>query len=536
MKKLKYLILAVCSGMTVCSVAQSVLPQAKVVCPDSVVCHNEFVYSVTVPVDSGYPVIVVPPFKEAGLDVMSGPSLDRMHHVMNVNGKNSEIRKVSYSYKLKCDQVKTIVIPEYIIKSGRNVRLYKVPVREISCMPASSLRQKTRGKMDSTFVLVRPELSKDRIRLGDSIRVVMKLYTSENLNSVEKVRRIPDYSLASDIETDSVMALMPDTLNGRKCASVILDQYWIYPLKTGKYELPSIRFAAQIKKMKEGVDPFEAFFDGDSSYDYTTIHATTEPLFFRVSKGEQEIDSPVREKTDYVRSDMLLALDISGSMGGLDFPLSRLDVAKGMIDRLASDRPCDVVPFSDQRREVLAIPQMENELSSLKCQEDSRTALYDVCLSAVYDNLYHGRHYSDVVLFTDGHDNGSHVSLRTVADVMAAMKIRVHIVKFNAGKDSVRYNMNGQLLSFPNQLAGQQDDLSFLAGFTGGGYWELTDMARMDRVVSEIRQNLSSSELNADISGQTSLSGFRMDLLLEKIYHQFYLSPYARSESESSEE
>ncbi|HIY35573.1 MAG TPA: hypothetical protein H9972_02490, partial [Candidatus Paraprevotella stercorigallinarum] len=123
-----------------------------------------------------------------------------------------------------------------------------------------------------------------------------------------------------------------------------------------------------------------------------------------------------------------------------------------------------------------------------------------------------------------------------VADVMAAMKIRVHIVKLNAGKDSVRYNMNGQLLSFPNQLGGQQDDLSFLAGFTGGGYWELTDMARMDRVVSEIRQNLSSSELNADISGQTSLSGFRMDLLLEKIYHQFYLSPYARSESESSEE
>lgn len=87
MKKLKYLILTVCSGMTVCSVAQSVLPQAKVVCPDSVVCHNEFVYSVTVPVDSGYPVIVVPPFKEAGLDVMSGPSLDRMHHVMKSMGR-----------------------------------------------------------------------------------------------------------------------------------------------------------------------------------------------------------------------------------------------------------------------------------------------------------------------------------------------------------------------------------------------------------------------------------------------------------------
>lgn len=47
----------------------------------------------------------------------------------------------------------------------------------------------------------------------------------------------------------------------------------------------------------------------------------------------------------------------------------------------------------------------------------------------------------DLIVFTDGNDNSSHVSLQTVTKVMKERGVRVNIVSINSERDSVFYKL-----------------------------------------------------------------------------------------------
>ena len=45
--------------------------------------------------------------------------------------------------------------------------------------------------------------------------------------------------------------------------------------------------------------------------------------------------------------------------------------------------------------------------------------------------------YRDIIIFTDGMDNCSHISLKTITEVMQQHGIRVNVVNINSERDSV---------------------------------------------------------------------------------------------------
>ena len=55
--------------------AQNNLGEAKVVCPDSITKGEPFEYKITLPIDSTFLETVMPPFEQAGLKVLVGPSV-----------------------------------------------------------------------------------------------------------------------------------------------------------------------------------------------------------------------------------------------------------------------------------------------------------------------------------------------------------------------------------------------------------------------------------------------------------------------------
>ena len=87
-------------GFSTAIKAQNNLGEAKVECPDTVNIRTTFSYSITIPVDSTFDEIVLPPFDNANVEVYMGPSLSFSNSISIVNGKKTETHSRTYKYIL----------------------------------------------------------------------------------------------------------------------------------------------------------------------------------------------------------------------------------------------------------------------------------------------------------------------------------------------------------------------------------------------------------------------------------------------------
>ena len=112
------------------------------------------------------------------------------------------------------------------------------------------------------------------------------------------------------------------------------------------------------------------------------------------------------------------------------------------------------------------------------------TAIYDLCMSMVMDST---NTYRDIVIFTDGMDNCSHISLKTIAEVMQQNGIRVNVVSINSERDSVLFT--NQLLDSVLTVEIDQplkSDLLFLTNETGGEWVKCKNRDEMKKIVKRI--------------------------------------------------
>lgn len=210
--------------------------------------------------------------------------------------------------------------------------------------------------------------------------------------------------------------------------------------------------------------------------------------------------------------DILLAVDISGSMLAEDFTLpdgqrgNRLDALKGVVREFVQARPNDrfgLVLFG--ARPYTQCPLTLDHgwlLQNLDRAEigmiEDGTAIGSALAAAAARLRGTTAKSKVVILLTDGQNNAGKVSPLTAADAVRALGIRTYTI--GAGTRGMApfpaRDLFGNKVYQPVPVDIDEDTLREIASRTGGSYFRATDTASLQQVYAEI-DRLERSEFSA---------------------------------------
>ena len=214
------------------------------------------------------------------------------------------------------------------------------------------------------------------------------------------------------------------------------------------------------------------------------------------SSGPQSAEHNSNSTTEGI--DIVMSVDVSGSMLARDFTPDRLGAAKEVASNFIMDRPNDRIglvvfagesftqcPLTTDKRSLLSL------LGSVKSgMIDDGTAIGNGLATAV-NRLRESQAKSKVIiLLTDGVNNSGQIAPLTAAEIAQSYGIRVYTVGVGT-MGMAPYpaiDMWGHLTFQPMKVEIDEKMLTEIAEMTGGKYFRATDNRRLKDVYDEINQ------------------------------------------------
>ncbi|MBO4964686.1 MAG: VWA domain-containing protein [Muribaculaceae bacterium] len=203
-------------------------------------------------------------------------------------------------------------------------------------------------------------------------------------------------------------------------------------------------------------------------------------------------------------TDIVLALDISGSMSAKDIAPNRFQAAKEVAERFVMGRTDDNMGLVIFSGESLSIMPLTNDRASLVnalkhvnigALEDG-TAIGDGLASAI-NRISSGKAKSkSIILLTDGTNNAGDVQPSTAAEIARSKGIRVYTV--GAGSDgsvSVMDPFGFSATTIETKI--DEESLKQIAQMTGGRYFRARDKGTLEDVFAEI-DKLEKTQLDVE--------------------------------------
>ncbi len=201
--------------------------------------------------------------------------------------------------------------------------------------------------------------------------------------------------------------------------------------------------------------------------------------------------------------DILLAIDVSGSMEALDFQLNgeranRLEVVKEVVKEFVAERPNDrigIVAFAG--RPYLVSPlTLDHEwlvkrLESVRIgQVEDGTAIGSAIVSASNHLKDQDSKSRIVVLLTDGMNNAGAANPLTAAEAAKALDIKIYTVGAGTRGQApipIEDTFGRKRLQMV-EVDLDEETLQEVASETGGQYFRATDTASLERIYASINQ------------------------------------------------
>jgi Ca-activated chloride channel family protein len=199
--------------------------------------------------------------------------------------------------------------------------------------------------------------------------------------------------------------------------------------------------------------------------------------------------------------DLVLALDVSGSMRALDLRIgndraSRLEVVKKVTADFIRHRPDDrigMVAFATYPY-LISPPTLDQDflfrnLDRVRIdEENASTAIGDGLASATNRLKDLPGRSKVVILLTDGENNAGKLQPATAAEVAKTLGIRVYTI--GAGSEGLvpipqTYPGGAQRIVL-QEMPIDEETLQEIAHATGGKYFRATDTASLERIYQEI--------------------------------------------------
>jgi len=205
--------------------------------------------------------------------------------------------------------------------------------------------------------------------------------------------------------------------------------------------------------------------------------------------------SNVTESIDSEGIDIVLALDVSGSMTAEDFSPNRIEAAKANALNFVDQRPTDrigLVIFSGESFTMCPITIDHNVLKEQISQIRSGMLVdgtsIGMGLATAVDRLRNTNGKSKVIiLLTDGVNNTGLIDPNTALEIAKAYKVRVYTVGIGTQGQAlmpVQTPMGIQKQMMPVQI--DEELLRKIAGETGGKYYRATGNKSLESIYRDI--------------------------------------------------
>ena len=195
-------------------------------------------------------------------------------------------------------------------------------------------------------------------------------------------------------------------------------------------------------------------------------------------------------------TDIVLSLDISGSMYARDFEPSRVDAAKAVAARFIQGRESDNIGLVIFAGESLTGMPMTVDRAQLLGYLDGvqigmledGTAIGDGIATSL-NRLKEGKAKSkSIILLTDGSNNTGVVAPLSAAEVAKEMGVKIYTIGIgtNGMAPYPVQNPFGRIEYQPQKVEKDEATLKSIASNTGGKYFRATDNRALEQIFSEI--------------------------------------------------
>jgi Ca-activated chloride channel family protein len=208
--------------------------------------------------------------------------------------------------------------------------------------------------------------------------------------------------------------------------------------------------------------------------------------------------------------DIMLALDVSGSMQALDFkvdgqPVNRVDVVKSIVAKFIEDRPNDrigIVAFAGAPYLVSPLTLdhdwLEQNLTRVQTAgvEDGTAigSAIATCVNRLRDTPAKSK---IVVLLTDGVNNSGRISPIAAAEAAKALGVKVYTIAVGVRGDApvpVK-DQFGNTQIVMSKVDVDEDTLQKIAAETSGRFYRATDTESLKHIYAEINGLEKSKEI-----------------------------------------
>ncbi len=214
------------------------------------------------------------------LEIVSGPYTSRSSSVQFVNGHTSTSSSITYTYTLYASKNGTFTIPPARAEiNGKTVTSATAKVTVSGSAPqggsgsaprmhgnARGDDETARNDVSGNDLFIRVSANKTRVYEQEPILLTYKVFSQVDLTQLQG--KMPDLTgfHTQELPLPQQKSFKVETVDGKQYRTVTWSQYVMYPQMTGKLEIPSITFEGVVMQRNRTVDPFEAFFNGGSSY------------------------------------------------------------------------------------------------------------------------------------------------------------------------------------------------------------------------------------------------------------------------------
>lgn len=193
--------------------------------------------------------------------------------------------------------------------------------------------------------------------------------------------------------------------------------------------------------------------------------------------------------------DIILAMDVSGSMMATDFTPNRLVVSKEVAKQFVDDRKGDrigLVAFSQEAYTAcpatLDYDVLKKQIDELNPNEMGKLTAIGVGLGTAVARLRNDSLPSKVIiLLTDGSNNAGDIDPLTAANLAKAKNIRVYTIGVGTnGTAKIPENTPFGVVERTFKVEIDEETLQNIASITGGQYFRATDEQSLKEIYVEI--------------------------------------------------
>lgn len=210
----------------------------------------------------------------------------------------------------------------------------------------------------------------------------------------------------------------------------------------------------------------------------------------------QNVEQNVSTSTEGI--DIMLSIDVSGSMLARDFKPDRITAAKEVAGSFIADRYGDrigLVAFAGEAFTQSPLTTDQSTLQTLLARirsgliEDG-TAIGNGLATAINRLRESDAKSKVIILLTDGVNNRGEITPLTAAEIAKAQGIRVYTIGVGT-MGMAPYpaiDMFGKLTFVNQKVEIDEKTLTAMAEMTGGQYFRATDKAKLQAIYDEINQ------------------------------------------------